>query len=370
MTRVLLAAVAVATLAILAVGGSHGASAKRGGGLAPLRGMAVPTPPQIDRFISDATAARQLGKALFWDMQAGSDGRTACASCHYNAGADNRSRNQVNPRGGRFLAGGPNAQLTEADFPFHKVADPNDRASAVMSDTAAVSGSQGVLPSIFGGITLAEPVDDQTFARSDPLFEVGGQPVRRTTARNSPSVINAVFNFRNFWDGRAQNDFNGVNPFGSRDPSAVVGKVNAGGGVDEVPVSITNSSLASQAVGPPGNNVEMSSDGRSLSDIGHKLLSLRPLRTQIVSPSDSVLGADVDDTGRGIKTSYTDLIKAAFQPDWWNSDQSVPGPKQQPYSLMAFNFPLFWGLAIQSYEATLVSDQTPADKFFRGDTSA
>jgi cytochrome c peroxidase len=40
----------------------------------------------------------KLGKALFWDMQTGSDGRTACASCHYNAGADNRSRNQINPR--------------------------------------------------------------------------------------------------------------------------------------------------------------------------------------------------------------------------------------------------------------------------------
>jgi hypothetical protein len=37
---------------------------------------------------------------------------------------------------------------------------------------------------------------------------------------------------------------------------------------------------------------------------------------------------------------------------------------------MEFNFPLFWGLAIQSYEATLVSDQTPADKFFRGDSGA
>jgi hypothetical protein len=37
---------------------------------------------------------------------------------------------------------------------------------------------------------------------------------------------------------------------------------------------------------------------------------------------------------------------------------------------MEFNFPLFWGLAIQSYEATLVSDQTPADKFFRGEANA
>ena len=29
-----------------------------------------------------------LGKALFWDMQVGSDGIQACASCHFHAGAD------------------------------------------------------------------------------------------------------------------------------------------------------------------------------------------------------------------------------------------------------------------------------------------
>ena len=64
--------------------------------------MPVPTPPDLQRFVKNNTAAQKLGKALFWDMQAGADGRQACASCHYNAGADNRSRNQINPRGGSF----------------------------------------------------------------------------------------------------------------------------------------------------------------------------------------------------------------------------------------------------------------------------
>ena len=41
--------------------------------------------------------ARALGKALFWDMQVGSDGIQACASCHFRAGADPRSRNQLSP---------------------------------------------------------------------------------------------------------------------------------------------------------------------------------------------------------------------------------------------------------------------------------
>ena len=34
------------------------------------------------------------------------------------------------------------------------------------------------------------------------------------------------------------------------------------------------------------------------------------------------------------------------------------------------NFSLFWGLAVQLYESSLVSDQTPVDKFLGGDQSA
>jgi cytochrome c peroxidase len=364
-------AIAIAGLVTwVAAGGTGSARARGGPTLAALDTMPVPAAPDETSYIRNKTSAVKLGKALFWDMQAGSDGRTACATCHYNAGADNRSRNQINPRGGSFTFKGANAQLTADDFPFHKLANPNDSASEVLSDTPNVAGSQGVMPSLFDGVTPGEPADDQTFATSDPDFNVNDTPVRRTTGRNTPSVINAVFNFRNFWDGRAQNDFNGVTPFGSRDTAARVGKVNAAGDVDKVPVHVVNSSLASQAVGPPGNPVEMSSDGRTLSDIGHKLLSLRPLRTQIVSPSDSVLGNDVDDTGRGIRESYADLIKSAFQPAWWNSGATVAGPKGQDYSLMEYNFALFWGLAIQAYEATLVSDETPVDRFFRGDANA
>src|SRR4051794_17867898 len=355
MTRVLLAAAAVATLAILAVGGSHGASAKRGGGLAPLSGMAVPTPPQIDRFIRDTTAARQLGKALFWDMQAGSDGRTACASCHFNAGADNRSRNQVNPHGGSFAGKGPNGQLTAADFPIAG---------------EEVVGSQGVVPSTFRDVLAGDALDSQAYAPTDSAFHVGGVNVRRTTGRNTPSAVNAVFNFRNFWDGRAQNDFNGVNPFGARDAGARVGHVAAGGAVEQIPVKLTNASLASQAVGPPGNPVEMSADGRTLSDIGRKLLTLRPLGAQRVSARDGVLGDLVAAGRRGLDTSYGELIRRAFKPEWWDGAGTVTAANGRSYSLMQFNFALFWGLAIQSYESTLVSDQTAYDRFLNGEPSA
>ena len=32
---------------------------------------------------------------------------------------------------------------------------------------------------------------------------------------------------------------------------------------------------------------------------------------------------------------------------------------------MEYNFSLFFGLAVQAYEATLVSDQTPFDRFLK-----
>ena len=138
-----------------------------------------------------------------------------------------------------------------------------------------------------------------------------------------------------------------------------------------MPVTITNASLASQAVGPPGNPVEMSSNGRTLSDIGRKLLSLRPLRTQIVSPQrQRPRQRRRSRPARGINESYADLIKTAFQSQWWNSDATVSAPNGKDYDLMEYNFSLFWGLAIQAYESTLVSDETPVDRFFRGDTTA
>src|SRR5204862_4523078 len=190
--------------------------------------------------------------------------------------------------------------------------------------------------------------DDQAFASTDADFHLGSVNVRRSTGRNTPSAINAVFSFRQFWDGRAQNDFNGVNPFGNRDADARVGHVGAAGGIEKVAISLTNSSLASQATGPPGNGVEMSAEGRTLSDIGRKLLSVRPLGAQQVSRSDSMLGDLAHGSGRGLSASYGDMIKQAFQSDWWNSGEAVTGASGRSYSLMQFNFPLFWGLAIQA----------------------
>ena len=67
-----------------------------------LTDMKVPEVPGLldgsSPIIIDKDKAIQLGKALFWDTNVGSDGM-ACASCHFQAGADSRTKNQISPGG-------------------------------------------------------------------------------------------------------------------------------------------------------------------------------------------------------------------------------------------------------------------------------
>ncbi|NEQ30120.1 MAG: cytochrome C peroxidase [Leptolyngbya sp. SIO4C5] len=379
--------------------------------LQPLNHAAVPKPSNLRNFVKNEEALVRLGKALFWDIQIGSDGKTSCASCHFHAGADNRSRNQLSPgllqvartdetrEDGEFVEnpdttvqlGGLNYQLKPRDFPFHKLSNPNRRGSTVLADTNDVASSQGVHNSIFDqqtGESTPEP---------DEVFNIHGINVRKVEPRNTPSVINAVFNFRNFWDGRAQENFNGVNPFGKRDSSAVVLKRSREGELEPTQISLNNSSLASQAVGPPISAFEMSAEGRTFSDIGRRarkrrakaatrMLSLRPLAKQAVASDDSVLGPISRELKNGLNVNYRRLIRDAFRNKWWNSDTLValndegditfvdgkPLNQAAPneFSQMEFNFSLFFGLAVQAYEATLISDDTPVDRYLAGDSSA
>jgi len=301
-------------------------------------------------YVANLNAAIRLGKALFWDMQAGSDNKTACATCHFKAGVDGRETNQLHPgANGLWDAQGPNRTLTAFDYPFTRAAN---------NDNDNVTGSQGVRKSTFGGIgrTGAE----STTAVADPVFNVNGVNVRQVTGKQAPAVINAVFNHRNFWNGRAQPEFNGVNPFGRRDPTARVWYVGPLGPTP-IDISIANASLASQAVGPALNPVEMSAAGRTFPDLGHKLLALKPLGLQKVDANDSVLGT-VADTTTGLKVSYASMIQAAFKPKWWNTTKAIKlGGKS--YTMTEANMSLFWGLSIMLYEATLVSDNAPIDQY-------
>jgi cytochrome c peroxidase len=358
----------------------------------------VPLPANLDAFIKNREAAVQLGKALFWDMQVGSDGVQACASCHFHAGADNRSKNQINPglltvvdsrqddvngyfkaplanANFRFEIRQPNETLKRKDFPFVKsIQDINRAGDGTVGPGANnsndIAGSMGMLFTLFNHVRPGFPVDAGT-AQLDPVWNIDGQTnVRRVEPRNTPTVINAVFNFTNFWEGRANPHFNGVNEFGEQDPTAAVVINRPGEGLAFEIIALDNASLASQALAPPPSAFEMSFAGRSFPEIGLKLLRpsprsgvpLTPLGLQQVHPQDSVLGPLSNASRRGLSTSYEAMIKAAFTEQYWNSTETIDTPNIV-FTQMEFNFGLFFGLAVAMYEATLVADQSPFDQW-------
>jgi len=71
-----------------------GIPACRGQSFGSLKTVAAPA-VDLSPLCPDQQTLVVLGKALFWDMQVGSDGRTACGTCHFHAGADHRARNQL-----------------------------------------------------------------------------------------------------------------------------------------------------------------------------------------------------------------------------------------------------------------------------------
>jgi cytochrome c peroxidase len=362
--------------------------------LASLKTVNKPVDQQLrpgDRFVKNQTALQQLGKAFFWDQQVGSDGQ-ACASCHFAAGADSRTRNQASPGlkatpvDNTFQNDlGPNHSISASDFPFHKLADPNNRNSTVLRDSNDVWSSAGVFNRQFVRVqSNFVPNDRQAFdfAAMDVCtstldkdgFQIGGINVRRAEPRNTPTMINAAFNNRNFWDSRAQDLFNGVNPFGRRDPNAVVFDSQDSHFPGGVQITIEHASLQSQSVGPPTNPNEMSCSGRTFPDVGHKLLTstTTPLAQQDVAPDDSLLGpisfnrATGGRTTEGLTKSYGQMIQDAFQSRWWASNTLVSGNGIGPRPQIEANFSLFWGLAVGAYMETLRADDSEIDRFFDG----
>ena len=212
--------------------------------LVSLKTIPVPKPANLAQYVQNEAVAIKLGKALFWDMQAGGDGKQSCASCHSAAGADNRIRNTLNPHGStEYLA---NAVVTASMFPIQ---------------TSLVVGSAGVSQTDFIG--LADPwrnnsnfLADLGKPMPDAVFNIGGANIRQVTGRQAPSVINSVYSYRFFWDGRARETFNGVNPFGDT-PAAgkpQILQVGTNGLLSLVSLSLNNGSAASQAVGPATNS--------------------------------------------------------------------------------------------------------------------
>ena len=321
----------------------------------------------VTPIVVNKQAAIALGKALFWDQAVGSD-QMACASCHFSAGGDSRIKNQVSPglthaaaTGTTFentasgAKSGPNYTLRKADFPFPPSSDDDVTSSGTFS---------GAFRNFKNGAN-----EDECARAVGSIFHVNGVGTRNVEPRNTPTTIDAAFNFRNFWDGRANNVFNGVSPFGLRDTAAGV-FINRGTRLSKQKLNLKNASLASQAVGPVGSDLEMACRGRQFADVGRKLLSRRPLALQTIAADDSVLA------GIPATLTYADAVRAAFAPEYWNGNCNgtcgTPGAGVTPsgaYNHMEANFSMFFGIAVQMYEETLISDDSKFDRYKRGLTA-
>lgn len=327
-------------------------------------------------YVRDRDMAAVLGKALFWDMQLGSDGVQSCASCHFSAGVDNRVRDALNPNhlGGdtrlelfrnRHLTTPEtaadqdvNRDIVASDFPTHRLRDQSIAGEPLLNpgnvsrDTNDVVGSMGVRLRRFtdiptpGSTAFAAAnngvrplLPDIGAALTDPIPLYQG--LRRVEPRNTPTMINAGFGYDSFWDGRARHDFNGGSVFGAADPQSHV-VVDDGGTLRRTRQMIRFSGIASQIVGPALSDFEMSFQDRSWPKIAKKLLqgngttanpNVVPLAGQLVSTSDSVLGPFSNQGGSqcqalgrptaagrpGLCLGYRELIQQAFFPALWQN---------------------------------------------------
>lgn len=104
----------------------------------------------------------QLGQALFWDMRLSSNGKVACASCHFqeNWGSDSRPRS-INARGGKTL---------QSQTVFH-----SQDASGLRWLADRATGADQAMGSITGSMGFAKREDIlpviKSFAGYEELFK-------------------------------------------------------------------------------------------------------------------------------------------------------------------------------------------------------
>lgn len=162
--------------------------------------------------------------------------------------------------------------------------------------------------------------DDDNRYLPDPFFDLTPQ----VTGRAAPSFFDMTqYAPELFWDGRAGSQF--------VDPQTGEVLIPVGG------------ALESQAVAPILSSTEMGHDGRGWDEVLDKLAQVTPLRLASDLPPDmaAALAGGQD---------YPDLFAAAF------GDPQISAARI--------------GLALATYERTLVPDQTPFDAFLAGQPGA
>jgi cytochrome c peroxidase len=161
--------------------------------------------------------------------------------------------------------------------------------------------------------------DEQNDFEPDPLFAFRPQITER--AANSP--INAAFSRLLFWDGRAREQF--ISPETGQVAIAQRG------------------ALESQALQPIVNSVEMAHAGVDFTNVNERLATAVPLNLATNRPADVA-------TALAGRPTYGDLFERAF------------GDPEITATRIAF--------AIATYQRTLISDQTPFDRFRAGQQNA
>ncbi len=219
-----------------------------------------------------------LGKFLFWEEQLSHDNTMSCGTCHIheNGGTDPRSIGAATHPGPDNMFG------TDDD----------------------INGSPGV-----------RRID---FASNDLLFSSSHGTAAQATGRKAPSTINAAYFNDIFWDGRATSAFT--------DPQTNMVEIAYLG------------ALESQAVGPPGSDVEMSAVGRTWDDITAKLEGVTPMALATNLPLEMQDFLDSNPT-------YPDMFAAVY------GDGAVTSKRV--------------GFAIANYERTLIADETALDDFLK-----
>jgi cytochrome c peroxidase len=236
-----------------------------------------------------------LGKFLFWDEQLSGDDTVACGTCHRPSagGSDPRSA----------LAA---ANLLGPDMMPHTEDD--------------VRGSPGIVRC------------DRTGKK------VGARP--QVTGRKAPSYLDAMFEARLFWDGRAECT-------GPACPTVSAFEDPDRPGTFPI---FEHGAFENQAVGPPLSDVEMACEGATWPAIHAKLARVAPL----------ALARDLPAAMRSFRDRYPiypRMFEAAF-----GVEQTSGPPDEINTRRIAF--------AIATHERTLRSDRTPWDRWNAGEAGA
>ncbi|MFO0859915.1 MAG: cytochrome c peroxidase [Phycisphaerales bacterium] len=201
-------------------------------------------------------------------------------------------------------------------------------ATCHVASTAGADPRVAVFPGLDGVFNTPDDVqaspgvvkaDSFNSFQLDTLFALRAQVTNRAANPN----INAGYAPDLFWDGRARTTF--IDPETSQIAIA------------------TGGALESQCVNPPLSSVEMAHAGMNWAGIEKRLQRVRALDLSTNIPADvqSVLNTT---------RSYRELFRLAF------GDEAITARR------IAF--------ALGTYQRTLISDQTPWDRFQAGETTA